>query len=296
MQERLFTINEVGFPDLSAMMFATIEAIKELGGSGSIQEIDEKVIEKVGLTEEEQSYTMSGHDTRPKVNYYLAWARTYLKKGGALVNSARGVWALTETGSQIRSVQQTEKIYKQVQLDQRKQTKENTKETAQDESPPLQTNDASDSDWKQVLLSTIYQMKPDAFERLSQRLLRETGFTKVEVRGKTGDGGIDGIGVLRVSLVSFQICFQCKRWQGSVGAREIRDFRGAIQGRADKGLFITTGYFTAQATDEATRDGAIAIDLIDGMSLCELLKDNKLGVATELVEQVEIDPNWFTEI
>ena len=136
-------------------------------------------------------------------------------------------------------------------------------------------------------------MDPSAFERLSQRLLREAGFTKVEVRGKTGDGGIDGLGVLRVNLVSFQVYFQCKRWKGGVGAKEIRDFRGALQGRADKGLFITTGHYTPAASDEATRDGAIAIDLIDGDRLCELLKENGLGVATEMVERVRIDGSWF---
>lgn len=134
------------------------------------------------------------------------------------------------------------------------------------------------------------------FERLAQRLLREAGFTKVEVRGKSGDGGIDGVGVLRVNLVSFQIYFQCKRWKGSVGSKEIRDFRGALQGRADKGLFITTGHFTSQASDEATRDGAIAIDLIDGDRLCELLKENRLGVATEMIERVSIAPDWFQGI
>ncbi|WP_133065093.1 restriction endonuclease, partial [Flavimaricola marinus] len=124
-------------------------------------------------------------------------------------------------------------------------------------------------------------------------LLREAGFTKVEVRGKSGDGGIDGVGVLRVNLVSFQVYFQCKRWKGSVGSKEIRDFRGALQGRADKGLFITTGHFTSQASDEATRDGAIAIDLIDGDRLCELLKENRLGVTTEMIERVSINPEWF---
>ena len=136
-------------------------------------------------------------------------------------------------------------------------------------------------------------MPSDAFERLSQRLLREAGFTRVEVRGKSGDGGIDGVGVLRVNLVSFQIYFQCKRWKGSVGSKEIRDFRGALQGRADKGLFITSGYFTSQAIEEATRDGAIAIDLIDGDRLCDLLKEHSLGVKTEMVESVEIQREWF---
>ena len=139
-------------------------------------------------------------------------------------------------------------------------------------------------------------MQPDAFERLAQRLLREAGFVRVEVRGKSGDGGIDGVGVLRVNLVSFQVYFQCKRWQGSVGSREIRDFRGALQGRADKGLFVTTGTFTSQAADEATRDGAIAIDLIDGNRLCELLKQYNLGVETTLIEYVSVSPEWFSSI
>lgn len=139
-------------------------------------------------------------------------------------------------------------------------------------------------------------MSPSAFERLSQRLLREAGFTKVEVRGKSGDGGVDGVGVLRVKLVSFQVSFQCKKWKGSVGAKEVRDFRGAMQGRADKGLFITTGHFTSQAADEATRDGAIAIDLIDGERLCDLLKENQLGITTEMVERISIDTQWFEAI
>ena len=104
------------------------------------------------------------------------------------------------------------------------------------------------------------------------------------------------MGVLRVNLVSFQIYFQCKCWKGSVGAKDIRDFRGALQGRADKGLFITTGTFTSQASDEATRDGAIAIDLIDGGRLCDLLKENCLGVETEMIERVRIRSDWFEGI
>jgi restriction system protein len=134
---------------------------------------------------------------------------------------------------------------------------------------------------------------PDAFERLAQRLLREAGFLKVAVTGRSGDGGIDGIGVLRVNLLSFQVLFQCKRYQGSVGAGAIRDFRGAMVGRSDKGLMITTGTFTPDAKREATRDGAPAIDLIDGDQLCDLLKQLKLGVTTEMVEKMTVELSWF---
>jgi restriction system protein len=153
--------------------------------------------------------------------------------------------------------------------------------------------DVGEPYWKDKLLEILRGVRPDAFERLAQRLLREAGFIKVEVTGRSGDGGIDGIGVLRVNLLSFQVLFQCKRYQASVGAGAIRDFRGAIVGRSDKGLLITTGTFTPDAKREATRDGAPAIDLIDGDQLCDLLKQLKLGVRTDMVEKMTVEPIWF---
>ncbi len=175
--------------------------------------------------------------------------------------------------------------------EEREQSLPNASETGDEISPDEQYDD-----WKDELLDTLKAMDPSAFERLAQRLLREAGFVKVEVRGKVADGGIDGLGVLRVNLVSFQVYFQCKRYKGSVGSKEIRDFRGALQGRADKGLFITTGTFTSQASEEATRDGAIAIDLIDGDRLCELLKQYELGVRIIMIEKTDINTGWFEGI
>ncbi len=297
---RRFEIDAETLPDLPGMMLVTVEALKDLGGSATIQELDEKVIELEGVTEAEQAFTMPRDDNRTRVNYYLAWARTYLKRGDALDNSSRGVWALTEAGSAISSLDGTRAIYDQVTLEERERARQKRlaakqAETTQVSEIEVLADDGpeDEEDWKSLLLGVLGKMPPDAFERLAQRLLREAGFVKVEVRGKSGDGGIDGVGVLRVNLVSFQVYFQCKRWKGSVGSKEIRDFRGALQGRADKGLFITTGHFTSQASDEATRDGAIAIDLIDGDRLCELLKDNRLGVETRMIEEVSIQADWF---
>jgi restriction system protein len=267
------------------MMLITIQALKEMGGSAAISELDEKVAELEGCSEEEQSYMMTDGNS-PRLNYYLAWSRTYLKKGGALENSTKGVWSLTAAGFQVVSYEQSKQIYDLVQVEEREKARE--KRQAKNKSSSLQkvvtSSDVLESKntstpqldvtWDEKLLSVLRKMDPSAFERLAQRLLREAGFTKVEVRGKSGDGGIDGVGVLRVNLVSFQVYFQCKRYKGGVAAGEIRDFRGAMQGRADKGLFITTGHYTAQARDEATRDGATALDLIDGPRLCELLKEN----------------------
>jgi restriction system protein len=300
--DRRFTIEPEGLPDLPGMMLATLDALRHLGGSGSIQEIDEAVIEIEGVSEAEQAITMPNNEQRLKVNYYLAWARTYLRRGDAVENSARGIWAITEAGSVIHDRGPVAAIVELVQAEEREKARQKRKAKEAAEDVPVGAGVAiadadagpvDEEDWKTALLSVLGSMAPDAFERLSQRLLREAGFTKVEVRGKTGDGGIDGLGVLRVNLVSFQVYFQCKRWKGGVGAKEIRDFRGALQGRADKGLFITTGHYTPAASDEATRDGAIAIDLIDGDRLCELLKENGLGVATEMVERVRIDGSWF---
>ncbi|WP_137156179.1 restriction endonuclease [Rhizobium sp. FKL33] len=255
---RTFVIEENGFPDLPQMMFRTVSALKSLGGSAAIDELNDAVTEMEGVTELEQSYLMpNGRDQR--LNYYLAWARTFLKRGGALQNSARGVWNLTELGMNINHRSQTQDIYNKVYEEERerakiKRHKQKNEVGIEAANGEVVVGDVSEEPtaertWKEVLLDCLLNISSDAFERLSQRLMREAGFVKVEVRGKSGDGGIDGVGVLRVNLVSFQVYFQCKRWQGSVGAREIRDFRGALQGRADKGLFITTGTFTRASYD-----------------------------------------------
>jgi restriction system protein len=147
--------------------------------------------------------------------------------------------------------------------------------------------------WQADLLDVLSRLPPDGFERLCQQTLRRAGFTRVEVTGRAGDGGIDGVGVLRMNLLSFHVLFQCKRWKGSVGASAVRDFRGAMVGRADKGLILTTGTFTAEARREAGRDGAPPIDLVDGVELCDILRDLRLGVGVRTVEEVIIDDAAF---
>ena len=296
MIERRFEINAESLPDLPGMMLVTVEALKDLGGSATIQELDEKVIEIEGVTEAEQALVMAQGQNGTRVNYYLAWARTYLKRGDALVNSSRGVWALTESGAAITRLEETRAIHKKVTLEERERARvkrQAAKAAETDIVEPENDGLEEGEDWQSSLLAVLGAMSPDAFERLSQRLLREAGFTKVKVTGKPGDGGIDGVGVLRVNLVSFRVHFQCKRWKESVPAKNIREFQGALQGRADKGLFITTGRFTSQALDEANRDGAIAIDLIDGDRLCDLLREYGLGVETEMIERVQVQSDWF---
>ena len=283
---------EIEIPTHEELMWPTLQAIKALGGSASIYEITNKVGEILNLTDDEMRLPhLDGR--RTKLEYRLAWARTYLKLGNALENSSRGVWAITEKGEHLDS---NSLILLQKEINRNKRKKSDRQSNYLDKDETNSTEDTPEDDWKSILLSTIVNMTPDGFERLTQRFLRESGFKTVEVTGRPGDGGIDGTGILQVNLVSFPISFQCKKYAGSVGAPAIRDFRGAIMGRSEKGLFITTGTFTRGAQEEATRDGALAIDLVDGERLCEILKDLKLGVETQLVEEITILDRWFENI
>jgi len=210
-------------------------------------------------------------------------------------NSKRGVWALNDADLDIKNISPDD-IVKHVKDEDRKNRQQKTSKEHVKKINDLEEHEQED-EWKHELLETISKIEPDAFERLAQRILRESGFVQVEVMGRSGDGGIDGKGILKVGgLLSFHIIFQCKRYQGSVSPSQIRDFRGAMQGRADKGLFITTGTFTREALKEATRDGAPPIDLIDGDQLCDKLKELDLGVKTELVESVKIVKEWFDKL
>lgn len=280
-------------PTFDRLMWPCLNALKVMGGSASNDELLAKVIELERISEDVASFVHTDN-RQTKLGYNLAWAKMYLKRAGAIENSTRGVWSITDIGERM-----TEKDVDGVPMLVRRQDYDfrRTALLAQD------ADDATDEQapaelqsWRDALLAQLRRMDPAAFERLAQRLLREAGFIRVEVTGRSGDGGIDGIGVLRLNLLSFHVLFQCKRYSGSVAAREIRDFRGAMVGRSDKGLFITTGTFTADAKREATRDGAPAIELIDGDQLCDLLRHLKLGVKIELVERVIVDEEWLAKV
>lgn len=275
-------------PKYDELFSTAITALKELGGSGTNREIYEKITEIENFPDEVLD-VLHHEGPMTQLEYRLRWTQSYLKKDGMLSNTSRGVWALTPRGRGA-----TEQDINQVKERVKKIYKKQRKTRESDVSDDNITGDVIDElEWNLKLLDTLKRMDPSAFERLSQRILRESGFVKVQVTGKPNDGGIDGIGVLRMNLVSFQVMFQCKRYKGTVSSSAIRDFRGAMTGRADKGLVITTGNFSAEAQREAVRDGAPTIDLIDGDDLCELLKKLKLGVKVELVEEVTVHPEFF---
>ena len=281
-------------PTYHELMNPLLQALHELGGSGSIEEIAQKVAELSDLPEEILNLPHNPEkSSQTEIEYRLAWARTYLKKYGILDNSDRGIWIIVPEKRKVTMVDPQE-VIKTVRAEIKKQKELVQKEDAIKDENEVEIPDETES-WRNILHHLLTQeLSPDGFERLTKRILRESGFVQVEVTGRTGDGGIDGKGIMRLSgLLSFHVVFQCKKYQGSVSSSDIRDFRGAMIGRADKGLFITTGTFTRDAVREATRDGAPPIDLVDGDHLAEKLKELGLGIKKELVEQVSVDEDWF---
>ena len=285
-------------PSFDELIIPTVKALIDLGGSGTIEEINTKVYEIAELTDEVLQIPHGEEGTLNEIDYRLAWSKTYLKKFGLLENSSRGIWALLKSDINISELDYIEIVRKVRDQNKPNNTKPKITKTPTKQIDEEITEEVNETEeWKDKLLNVLYNISPAAFERLAQRILRESGFSQVEVTGKVGDGGIDGKGIVRVSgLLSFHVIFQCKRYQGSVSPSQIRDFRGAMQGRADKGLVITTGKFTREAIKEATRDGAPPIDLIDGDLLCEKLKELKLGIETKLTETVEVKKDWFDKL
>ena len=267
-----------------------IHAIRELGGSGRPDEVRTVIARDLGISDAEQSEPLpSGVQTR--FENQVHWARFYLAKAGYIDSSQRGVWTLTEKGRSLGQIT-SEDIHRLI-----REVSEQTKPTTEPGSEPGPGSEGGSpvvADYREELARILQSLPASGFERFCQRLLRESGFQEVSITGRSGDGGIDGIGILQVNaLVSFKVLFQCKKYAGSVTPSHVRDFRGAMTGRADKGIIITTGSFTSDARKEAVRDGAPPIELVDGEKLASMLEKLELGLRPK--QTFELDAAFFDE-
>jgi len=273
-----------------------IEALKALGGSARPAEATDWVATSLGIPDDELTeLTATG-----VLRFYnaVAWARFYLAKAAIIDSSERGVWTLTEKGRAMPTPTHDEafSIFKDVQAKIQNNARESADETVDidQDAPSEETAFSAGPNHRAQVIGALMSLSPAGFEAFSQRLLRESGFMGVEVTGRSGDGGIDGNGILEVNpLVSFKVLFQCKRYSGSVSPREVRDFRGAMMGRADKGIILTTGSFTSDARKEAVRDGVPPIELVDGEKLVNMLEELELGLRP--VRAYQIDRSFFDE-
>lgn len=270
-----------------------LDALRKLGGSGKPDEVTEQVASDLSLSDESQNDLLPSGESR--FRNQVAWARFYLVREGLLDSSKRGVWSLTERG---RSTSLTHAQSREIFLRWVKIFQEQRRAKAAEDEPIAETvaeaTGAPSHDYRAEVIKLLLALPASGFERLSQRLLREAGFTQVAVTGQSGDGGIDGYGTLQINpLVSFKVLFQCKRYSGSVSPSHVRDFRGAMAGRADKGIIITTGTFTAEAKRESSRDGVPPIELIDGEKLVDMLESLELGLKP--ITTYEINHSFFKE-
>jgi restriction system protein len=274
------------------LFWPVLHALQLLGGSATKQEIVEKAVELGGYNEDEQVALMPNGRT-PRLSYYCSWMLTRLKGIELAENSSRGVWALTERGREATE-DQVPALWA-ASSEQWRRSRQERRRRRDEDDDEITDGDTTVDDWKDALLARLKVLDASAFERLIQRLLREADFEKVEVTGRSGDGGIDGVGLIKLGLLSFPTYFQCKRYEHSVGAGAVRDFRGAMAGRGEKGVLITTAGFTPAAREEATRDGVTPIDLIDGDELCDLLKRHRVGihVTERTVEDVTVDDGFW---
>lgn len=280
--------------DFRKFIQPVIEVLKGLGGSARPSEVCDAIAERLHLSDKElnQQRAVGGSLFENQVH----WARLYLTKTGYLSSSKKGVWTLTTKGQNANlSDADVVEIVRDVgrQRKRKKTTPENAQEVIVDCSSPPDSPDVQDGH-RVALLDVLRALPAAGFERLCQRLLREAGFQQVVVTGRSGDGGIDGHGILQVNpLVSFRVYFQCKRYKGSVGPSAIRDFRGAMMGRADKGIVLTTGAFTADAKREALRDGVPPVELVDGEKLLDMFEELELGLRP--VTTYEVVDGFFDE-
>lgn len=282
-------------PEFVKFLGPVIAALTELGGSGRPDEVRTAIVKAMEISEADQAERLpSGVQSR--FENQVHWARFYLAKGGYIDASRHGVWALTEKGRALGSVtiERAREIYRSVAAESREPSVGSARSGSKKASPEKEVEPHASSlvGHRESLLAKLMSLPPAGFERFCQRLLRESGFEEVAVTGRSGDGGIDGMGILQVNpLVSFKVLFQCKRYSGSVTPSQVRDFRGAMMGRADKGIIITTGYFTAEARKEAVRDGVPPIELVDGEKLIGMIEDLELGVRP--VRAFEVDQAFF---
>ncbi len=266
-----------------------LDALRALGGSARPTEASEKVAINLNLPQKEQEQLLESGS--PRFHNRVQWARFYLVREGLIDGSTRGVWALTSEGwkTHLNHAQSSAIFLKWAEIFAKARKKNAT-------SPDDADIDDAEADsvlsYRALVMELVRAMPPDAFERLCQRLLRESGFTAVTVTGKSGDGGIDGIGILQINpFVSFRVLFQCKRYSGTVSASQVRDFRGAMLGRADKGIMITTGTFTQEARKESVRDGAPPLELVDGEKLIDMFEHLEFGLKPR--KTYEVDEEFF---
>jgi restriction system protein len=205
----------------------------------------------------------------------VQWARQHLVNKGEVDASTRGIWRITQKGrTRLGLAPSTPLPQPQV-------------------STIVQLLDAEGHQVRTRLHELMMNLHPQQFEAFAGTLLESLGFTDIEITNYVGDGGIDGYGRLEMGVVKVKAAFQCKRWQQNVSRPNVDQFRGAIQGRVEQGIFITTSDFSDEAKKVSSIAGAVPIVLINGDRIVDIMLEKGLGVRQEPLTVTRIDEEFF---
>jgi restriction system protein len=296
MSKRATEASRTGQAEFVRWFGPLLDALRDLGGSASPREAVDRIAQAESVPNELLNATLKSGQSR----FYnqVHWARQYLVWSGLIDSGRRGVWSLTPRGRETRLTAEAsrrlflQEVKRHAAL--RKQGEDEAPSVGPAQDTPADTPQSDQDSTLEVFLRVLRGMSPTGFEHLCMRLLREAGFERVQVTGRSNDGGVDGAGVLQVNdLVSFNVVFQCKKWEQAVPPKEVRDLRGAMDGRAEKGIFLTTSTFSTNARAEAERPGAAPIELVDGLKLFEMFKKYELGLKPRVV--YDVDPAFFEQ-
>lgn len=279
----------------------TLDALRELGGSGTPNEVSALVATQQKVPKEVLNETIKSGAS--KFHNQVCWARQYLVWEGYIDSAVRGIWKLTPAGQSKKiTIDEARVIFlKWVEVNTlRRKSKANlvTSEAAEEQIDDEEIDDDSSIsvDYKQQVLDYLRRMPPAKFEQFCLYMLRVNKFENLKLTGGSHDEGIDGIASLRINpFVSFRVLFQAKRYKAgnNISRAQIGDFRNAMIGRADKGIFITTSRFTPEAIKEANREGAPQVELVDSDQLIRMIEFSSLGLKP--ITTYEVDHDFFKQ-
>src|SRR5260370_10178387 len=275
-------------PEFVRLFAPLLDTLRDLGNSARPKEVNAKIAERLHVSDAELDRVNKNGLSR--FDNAFAWAQFYLAKAGLIDTSRRGVWTLTEAGRQTRLDHDSAlRLFQEVA----KTFRSGQKAESVDETQ-VPEEKAEEQPFRGAMTRTVHALSAGGFERLCSLILREVGFEEVAVTGRSGDGGIDGFGILRTNrLVTDRVLFQCKRHTKQVSPAYIREFRGAMHNRADRGIFLATSTFSVEAKREASREGAAPIELVDLDGLISLLTDLRLGVTARTA--FTVDHSFFRD-
>jgi restriction system protein len=297
-----FRQTAMALPDSTRYIPLVIEALRSVNGLAKASAVKQWIAESLTAKGESVPDTILTSGAQKFAND-IQWARMYLVNAGLvepMKTAGYGNWKLTREGWSVPLDEASVvAIYGATALKGKSQT--NDTQEAPPEDPQQESLPGTES-WEFVLKKILTTLPDKGFERLCAAIMTNNGLLATKVTGQTGDGGVDGEGMLAIDdygLIKAPVAWQCKRFNGSnnVGSKEVRDFRGAIDGRAKYGLIFTTSSFTPSAEAEARRPGATPVELVGLDRLIDLMRNKKLGVdnSADGSETLEVKTEFFDE-